>query len=96
MQFHDVDLDCAGTLGDWEPLDADFEWTRVDLITGDFEGVGGCSTGRHTIHSEAPFGLWVWGWGTPLTSIFTQNVSYGYPAGMNVQPINDVVIDPAG
>jgi hypothetical protein len=25
---------------------------------------------------------------------FTCNVSYGYPAGMNVQPINQVVILP--
>jgi hypothetical protein len=49
--------------------------------------------------SDGPFGLWVWGWGTPLTQpngmgIFTENVSYGYPAGMNVQPINQVVIPP--
>jgi hypothetical protein len=51
--------------------------------------VGNCSTGRHEITSDAPFGLWVWGWGTPLTSeTFTQNVSYGYPGGMNVAPVN--------
>jgi hypothetical protein len=56
--------------------------------------VGACSTGRHTITSQGPFGLGVWGWGTPLTSIFTQNVSYSYPGGMNVQPINVVVIPP--
>jgi hypothetical protein len=40
---------------------------------------------------DAPFGLWVWGWGTPLTSTFTANVSYGYPGGMNVAPINDII-----
>jgi len=50
--------------------------------------------------SKGAFGLWVWGWGTPLTGdgfgtgVFTQNVSYGYPGGMNVQPINEVVIPP--
>ena len=52
--------------------------------------------------SKAPFGLW--GWGTPLTGsgdvgdgsgIFTANVSYGYPAGMNVHPINQVVVAPS-
>jgi len=26
--------------------------------------------------------------------MFTANVSYGYPGGMNVTPINDVVIIP--
>ncbi|RLB54722.1 MAG: hypothetical protein DRI90_19985, partial [Deltaproteobacteria bacterium] len=91
--FHDVDLDCAGLLGGWQPV-GDYEWTRIDLITGDFQNVGNCSTGRHEISSAGRFGLWVWGWGTPLTSTFTSNVSYGYPAGMNVQPINTVVIPP--
>ncbi len=91
--FHDVDLDCAGTLGDWTPVGNGYEWTRIDLITGDFEDVGNCSTGRHEIISDGPFGLWVWGWGTPETSITTTNVSYGYPGGMNVQLINDVVIE---
>jgi hypothetical protein len=92
--FHDVELDCAGVLTGWQPI-GDYEWTRIDLITGNFQNVGNCSTGRHEIWSEGGrFGLWVWGWGTPLTSTFTQNVSYGYPGGMNVQPINDVVIPP--
>ena len=97
--FKDVNLDCAGNLGGWQPI-GDYEWTRADLITGNFQGVGNCSTGRHEIKSEGAFGLWVWGWGTPLTGdgfgsgIFTANVSYGYPGGMNVQPINEVVIPP--
>lgn len=92
-QFADVLLDCAGALTGWEDV-GDFQWTRVDLITGDFMDVGACSTGRHEIHSEAPFGLWVWGWGTPETAIKTVNVSYGYPGGMDVKPINEVVIVP--
>ena len=97
--FQDVELDCAGVLTGWQPI-GDYEWTRTDLITGNFQNVGNCSTGRHEIKSKGPFGLWVWGWGTPLTGdgfgsgIFTQNVSYGYPGGMNVQPINEVVIPP--
>jgi len=91
--YHDVELDCAGTLGDWTPVGEGYEWTRIDLITGDFEDVGNCSTGRHEMVSDGPFGLWVWGWGSPETSITTTNVSYGYPGGMNVQLINDVVIE---
>ncbi|WAS95602.1 IgGFc-binding protein [Nannocystis punicea] len=91
--FEDVTLDCSGVVGGWQPV-GDYEWTRVDLSTGDFQPVAGCSTGRHEITSEGRFGMWIWGWGSPKTSIFTQNVSYGYPAGMNVQLINDVIIIP--
>jgi hypothetical protein len=36
----------------------------------------------------------VWGWGTPETTSFTANVSYGYPGGMNVQAINPIIIPP--
>ena len=89
--FHDVTLDCAGALTGWQTV-GNYQWTRTDLVTGNFQNVGNCSTGRHEIHSDAPFGLQVWGWGTPLTSSFTENVSYGYPGGMNVAPINTVVI----
>ena len=95
-KFHDVTLDCAGVLPGFQPVDptGNYEWARVDLITGNFQNVGSCSTGRHEMANDAPFGLWVWGWGTPLTSTFTKNVSYGYPGGMNVVPINDVVVVP--
>jgi hypothetical protein len=89
--FHDVTLDCAGVLGNWTAV-GNLEWTRVDLITGDFQDVGNCSTGAHEAFSDGPFGLWNWGWGTPNTSTFTANVSYGYPGGMNVVPINDVIL----
>jgi hypothetical protein len=91
-QFHDVNLDCGGAVTNWTPIgNGDYEYARKDLTTGNFQSVGQCSTGRHEIKSDAPFGLWVWGWGTPQTSSFTQNVSYGYPGGMNVAPINTVI-----
>lgn len=89
--FHDVTLDCAGPLSGWTPIDGGHEYTRVDLSTGNFMGVGNCNNGRHEMKSDAPFGLWVWGWGTPQTSTFTSNVSYGYPGGMNVAPLNAVI-----
>ena len=92
-KFEDVELGCSGKLTGWKAV-GDFEWTRTDLITGNFKGVSGCSSGRQEMKSAAPFGLWVWGWGTPQTPSFTANVSYGYPAGMNVTPINQVVIPP--
>jgi hypothetical protein len=90
--FHDVTLDCLGQVTGWQAVGTDYQYARVDLMTGNFSPVGTCSTGRHEIRSTAPFGLWVWGWGTPLTATETKNVSYGYPGGMNVTPINDVVI----
>ena len=83
--FQDVTLDCAGVLTGWQPVGA-YEWTRVDLMSHNFQPQGNCSTGRGHIKSPGRFGLWVWGWGTPETTNFTANVSYGYPGGMNVQP----------
>src|SRR5262249_40894138 len=85
--FADVKLDCAGALGDWQPLGVDYEWTRVWINRpdpypyGPPKGVGGCDVGAHRIESTLPFGLWVWGWG--------DTTSYGYPGGMAVLHIND-------
>jgi hypothetical protein len=92
-EFQPVTLDCAGVLTGWTAI-GDYEWTRIDLSTGDFQGVGNCANGRHEISSSGRFGLWIWGWGTPNTTVYTRDVSYGYPAGMNVQLINDVIIKP--
>jgi hypothetical protein len=89
--FDDVTLDCAGVLTGWQPV-GNYEWTRIDLSSHNFQNQGSCSPGKHEIRSSSPFGLWVWGWGTPETTVFTANVSYGYPAGMSVQPINSVAI----
>ncbi len=98
--FQDVKIDClTSPIGGWQTVGS-YQWTRVDLQTGNFQDVNGCSNGRHELTSSAPFGLNVWGWGTPLTGDtgggpnFTCNVSYSYPGGMNLQPINSVVIPP--
>jgi len=98
--FQDVLIDClTGPITGWQTVGS-YQWTRLDLQTGNFQDVNGCSNGRHELLSLAPFGLSVWGWGTPLTGDtgggpnFTCNVSYSYPGGMNVQPINAVVIPP--
>lgn len=60
--FADVTLDCAGKLGNWQTV-GPYQWTRVDLSTGDFQNVGMCSNGRHEMTSQGAFGLTVWGWG---------------------------------
>ena len=93
--FADVTLGCAGLLDGWAAIDAEHEYTRVDLVTGDFQDVGGCSNGRHVISSENPIGVTVWGWGSPDSVGFkTINVSYAYPAGAAIRPINDVKVIP--
>jgi IgGFc binding protein len=104
--FADVSLDCAGTLAGWKPVGTSgaYEYTRIDLVRHDFDPQGGCNNGRHEIKSTAPFGVTVWGWGSAETGgiygdpgaggFFSQAVSYAYPAGMSVKPINSVVIVP--
>lgn len=104
--FKDVNLDCAGTLTGWQPIDGAgvYEYTRIDLVRHDFEPQGSCDNGRHEIHSDAPFGLVVWGWGSAETGgafgvdgvggFYSQAVSYAYPAGAGVKPINTVVVPP--
>jgi hypothetical protein len=77
-------------LSGWTALGTDFELTRVDLTTGNFQNVGSCSTGVRQMSSGAPFGLWVWGWGSAASTPQTRNVSYAYPGGMKVQAINTV------
>jgi hypothetical protein len=98
--FEDVVLDCAGPLGGWQPLGASgkYEYTRFDLVRNNFQPQGSCDNGRREISSALPFGLTVWGWGSgatgsQLSGFYTQYVSYAYPGGASVAPINDVVID---
>lgn len=99
----DVTLDClAAPIDGWQPIGSSgFKYARLDLVRGNFEPQGGCDNGRHEIKSQAPFGVTVWGWGSldtgtgePDAGILTQGVSYAYPAGMSLQPINTVHIIP--
>jgi hypothetical protein len=105
--FKDVTLDCAGTLSGWQPIGSrgQYQFTRLDMVTGNFQKVGNCDNGRHDAKSTAPFGLTVWGWGSAATGgayqdpsvpgFYSQAVSYAYTAGMSVQPINTVVVSTA-
>ncbi len=93
--FADVKVDCSGTVTGWQPIDAadTIEYARVDLVTGNFESVNGCNNGLHVASSSQPFGLVVWGWGSAATGLFsTQAVSYAYPAGASIKPINNIII----
>ena len=85
--FDDVTLDCAGVLTGWLPIGAggQYELTRIDLCVYG-AGQGACNNGVHTASSNTPFGLTVWGW--------DPYVSYAYPSGASVEPINTVVVPP--
>ncbi|MCB9748737.1 MAG: IgGFc-binding protein [Myxococcales bacterium] len=89
--FADVNLGCYGNLDGWMPI-GNQEYTRVQLVTGNFQDQGNCSNGRHEMSSANPFGVTVWGWGSSQSQVFTQYVSYAYPAGARVAAINDVII----
>ena len=75
-QFADVTLDCVGTVTGWQPIDrrGQIEYTRVDLVTGNFQGVGNCNNGLHVASSANKFGLVVWGWGSAATGLFQSTV----------------------
>lgn len=93
--FAPVTLKCRGELTGWTPLgeamDWDYEWTRVDLVTGNFVNVDNCSNGPQEMTSTAPFGVTVWGWGTTQQTL---RVSYAYPAGAGFKPINEIIVPP--
>jgi hypothetical protein len=80
--FQDVTLDCAGKLTGWTKVDSTglYQYTRLNLSTGNFSGQNGCDNGSHTAASSGPFTLTAWGWGTNATN--TMSVSYAVPAGM--------------
>ena len=77
--FPDATLDCAGRLGGWQPVGTGgtYEFTRIDLSSGNFQGQNGCNNGVHTIQGSFPgvdgsllspsIGVTVWGWGNPIT-----------------------------
>jgi hypothetical protein len=75
----------AGPLGGWTPIgtSGQYEYARIDLAVGGV-GQGSCNNGVHTATSNAPFGLTVWGW--------DYAVSYAYPGGMLMRPINNVIL----
>jgi IgGFc binding protein len=85
--FHDITLDCLGKVTGWQPVGSSgtYEYVHIDLRTSDAP-VGKCDNGLHSITSDVPFGMTVWGYDSAS--------SYAYPAGASVKPINTVVVPP--
>ncbi len=89
--FYDVDLECMGNITTWQPIgtEGNYEIANISLVDH-WNSMNNCNNGVQEMTSAGPFGVWVWGWGSEDTN--TGWVSYGYPAGEGVLPINDVVI----
>ena len=71
----------------FEPISGDYSRAVVVLSAEDGSADGTCASitnGVHDIWSDIPFGIWVYG--------YYSDTSYGYPGGMNLEQINDVVI----
>jgi hypothetical protein len=89
--FPTVHLDCAGTIGSWQALGTKgkYQFTRLDLSTGDYEGQNGCDNGVHTISASIPseaappgdvahIGVTIWGWGSGATYKGTDETNAKY------------------
>ena len=90
--FEDVTLECmGGPITTWQPVGTEgtHEIAFVKIVDA-WNSVNGCNNGIQVMRSKGQFGVFVWGWGSESTN--TGWVSYGYPAGEGVLPINDVVI----
>lgn len=85
--FQDVELDCLGTVDGWQPVGSlgRFEVAQVDLVRFGVP-VKDCATARHVARSEGAFGVTLWG--TDCSA------SYGYAAGGDFGPVNEVVVAP--
>ncbi len=91
--FADVMLDCLGTIpeSDWQAVGTSGQYEiAYEKLVDHWSSQGNCNNGVHEMTSANQFGVWVWGWGSDDTH--TGWVSYGYPAGEAVLPINNVVI----
>jgi len=83
--FHDVELDCAGTLTGWKSITDDFEWTYVELTRNGKPRTypaGTCTDGAHRIWSDGPFAMTVWG--------LARYASYAYPGGTGLRPVTNL------
>ena len=90
--FHDVWLECAGTLTNFRPIGTrgEYEFVRVDLAKnrgpGDEFGDKVCRPGLQRMRSEGPFTATLWGWDV--------YASYAYPGGMAQRKLIDTPLVP--
>jgi hypothetical protein len=92
MKYHDVTLDCAGTISNWTTIgSSQYQYARFELVMNGM-GQGMCENGRHDASSDAPFGLTIWGW--DKGDVLLTGASYAFVAGQGGQAINTVIVPP--
>jgi len=84
-----IHLDCLDPIPSnmFEPISGDFARAEIKLSAEDNSADGTCQSvtnGVHDIWSDQPFGIWVYG--------YYADTSYGYPGGMNLEQINEVIV----
>jgi hypothetical protein len=84
-----IHLDCLDPIPSsmFTPVSGDFARALITLSAEDNSADGTCqdvTDGVHQIWSDQPFGIWVYG--------YYADTSYGYPGGLNLEQINDVII----
>lgn len=81
-----IHLDCLDPIPEskFETVAGDYARAVVTLASETGQPDGTCTSGAHWIWSDDPFGIWVYG--------YYFATSYGYPGGMNLAQINDVII----
>lgn len=81
-----IHLDCLDPIPDDKFTIIAQDYARAEVILSSESGPpdGSCTSGSHWIWSDEPFGIWVYG--------YYMATSYGYPGGMNLAQINDVII----
>jgi hypothetical protein len=90
--FHDVSLECAGTVTNFKPIGerGEYEFARVDLGTkgkpGQASDAGVCQAGLHRMRSEGAFTATLWGW--------DKAASYAYPGGLAQRKLVTIALDP--
>ncbi len=81
-----IHLDCLDPIPDtkFEPVADTYQRAQITLAAEQGGVDGTCQSGSHRIWSDKPFGIWVYG--------YYADTSYGYPGGMNLEQINNVVV----
>ncbi len=81
-----IHLDCLDPIpdGKFEAVADTYQRAQIVLSAENGGADGSCTSGAHHIWSNKPFGIWVYG--------YYADTSYGYPGGMNLEQINQVVV----
>jgi hypothetical protein len=81
-----VHLDCYDPIPEirFAAVSGDYQIATVILENEGGAADGTCTSGTRRIWSTKPFGIWVYG--------YFADTSYGYPGGMSLEDVNDIII----